>query len=61
MFRDLRQKYGEWVLDVLEYDSVAGLLEVMDKAVIKPALKMGDRLLIKKAEAIRKRHVRDYA
>jgi hypothetical protein len=22
MFRDLKQKYGEWVLDVLEYDSV---------------------------------------
>ena len=61
MFRDLRQKYGEWVLDVLEYDSVAGLLEVMDKAVIKPALRMGDQLLLKKAESIRKRHVRDYA
>jgi len=61
MFRDLRQKYGEWVLDVLEYDSVANLLEVMEKAVIKPALKMADRLLIKKAQAIRKRHVRDYA
>jgi hypothetical protein len=61
MFRDLKQKYGEWVLDVLEYDSVANLLKVMEKAVIKPALKMADQLLIKKAQAIRKRHVRDYA
>jgi pentapeptide repeat protein len=60
MFRDLKQKYGEWVLDVLEYDSVANLLEVMEKAVVKPALKMADQLLLKKAEAIRKRHVRDY-
>jgi hypothetical protein len=30
MFRDLKQKYGEWVLDVLEYDSVAGLLRVLE-------------------------------
>ena len=61
MFRDLRQKYGEWVLDVLEYDSVAGLLDVMEKAVVKPALRMSDQLLLKKAESIRRRHVRDYA
>jgi hypothetical protein len=61
MFGDLKQKYGEWVLDVLEYDSVTNLLKVMEKAVIKPALKMADQLLIKKAQAIRKRHVRDYA
>jgi Pentapeptide repeats (8 copies) len=61
MFRDLRQKYGNWVLDVLQYDSVANLLEVMEEAVIKPALEMADQLLIKKAQAIRKRHVRDYA
>src|SRR5262245_847822 len=61
MFRDLKQKYGEWVLDVLEYDSVANLLKVMEKAVLKPALKLADQLLIKKAQTIRKRHVSDYA
>jgi hypothetical protein len=60
MFRDLRQKYGEWVLDVLEYDSVANLLEVMEKAVVQPALERSDQLLLKKTEALRKRHVRDY-
>jgi hypothetical protein len=60
MFRDLRQKYGEWVLDVLKYDSVDGLLQVLDKAVVEPALEKGQQLLLKKAETIHTRHVRDY-
>ena len=60
MFRDLKQKYGEWVLDVLEYDSAAHLLQALEKAVVKPALEKADLLLLKKAEAIRKRHVKDY-
>jgi uncharacterized protein YjbI with pentapeptide repeats len=60
MFRDLRQKYGEWVLDVLKYDSTDNLLHVLDKAVIRPALEMSQKLLLKKAEAIRDRHVNDY-
>lgn len=60
MFRDLKQKYGDWVLDVLEYDSVDGLLGVFDKAVVGPALKKSQELVLKKAEAIRVRHVRDY-
>jgi len=60
MFRDLKQKYGEWVLDVLEYDSAANLLQALEKAVVKPALEKADLLLLKKAEAIRKRHVKDY-
>lgn len=60
MFRDLQQKYGEWVLDVLKYDSADNLLKVLEKAVIKPALKKADQLLLKKAEGIRDRHVKDY-
>lgn len=60
MFQDLQQKYGDWVLDVLKYDSADNLLKVLDKAVIKPALKKADELLIKKAEGIRDRHVKDY-
>jgi hypothetical protein len=60
MFRDLQQKYGDWVLDVLRYDSADNLLKVLDKAVVKPALKKADELLIKKAEGIRDRHVKDY-
>lgn len=60
MFRDLKQKYGDWVLDVLKYDSADNLLKVMDKAVVAPALKMADKLLLKKAEAIKTRHVSEY-
>ena len=60
MFRDLKQKYGDWVLDVLKYDSADNLLKVLDKAVVKPALKKASELLMKKAEGIRDRHVKDY-
>lgn len=60
MFRDLKQKYGEWVLDVLEYDSTDNLVKVLDKAVIRPALEKGQELVLKKAEGIRSRHVHDY-
>ena len=59
MFRDLKQKY-EWALDLLAYDSTATLLKVFNKAVIVPALQREDALLLKKAEDIRVRHVRDY-
>jgi uncharacterized protein YjbI with pentapeptide repeats len=60
MFRDLKQKYGEWVLDILTYDSADSLLKVLDKAVVRPALEKADQLSLKKAEATRKRHVKDY-
>lgn len=60
MFRDLSQKYGEWVVDILEYDSVTNLVEVLEEAVVRPALELSDQLLLKKAETIRKRHIRDY-
>ena len=60
MFRDLKQKYGEWVLDVLQYDSVDNLIKVLDKAVVGPALERGQELLLKKAEKIRARHIQDY-
>ena len=60
MFRDLQQKYGEWVLDVLKYDSAGNLQEALEKAVVRPALDKADQLILKKAEAIRTRHIRDY-
>ena len=56
----LQQKYGNWVLDVLKYDSADGLIKVIDDAILKPALDMSEKLLHKKAEAIRFRHVSDY-
>jgi hypothetical protein len=60
MFRDLKQKYGEWVLDVLEYDSATNLIQHLDNAVVQPALEKADQLILKKAEAIRTRHIKDY-
>ena len=44
----------------MEYNSAANLLEVLDEAVINPALEKANQLILKKAEAIRKRHVKDY-
>ena len=60
MFRDLKQKYGAWVLDVLEYDSAESLVAVMKDAIVVPALEAADRLMAAKAETLRTRHVRDY-
>ncbi len=53
MFQDLQQKYGEWVLDLLEYDSTENLIGDLVKKVIRPALKMSKKLQLKKGEAVR--------
>ena len=60
MFRDLKQKYGSWVLDLLKYDSADGLIRTLDQAVIKPALKKADELMLEKASELRERHVNEY-
>jgi len=60
MFRDLRQKYAEWVMDILVYDSVASLVDAMEDAIVIPALQLGEKLLVKKSEEIRRRYVGDY-
>ena len=60
MFRDLQQKYGEWVLEVLQYESDANLKERLYEAVVQPALVKADQLILKKAEKIRTRHIKDY-
>lgn len=60
MFRDLRLRYSDWVLDILKYDSIESLLAVFNKAVVEPALERSDQLVHKRAESLRVRHVRDY-
>src|SRR5215208_41987 len=60
MFQGLQQKYGEWVLDLLKYDSTENLLRALEKAVVKPALEMSEKLLLKKREGIRTRRIDDY-
>jgi hypothetical protein len=61
MFRDLKSKYGDWVLDVLEYDTPSSLIAVFENAVVAPALAVEDELIARKTRDIRTRHVRDYA
>jgi hypothetical protein len=61
MFIDLQRKYKDWVMDVLEYDSIDQLMEYFEKAIVHPALQLSDALLKKKAEAtIRSRSIRDF-
>jgi uncharacterized protein YjbI with pentapeptide repeats len=60
MFRDLQQKYSDWVLDVRKYDSVANLQERLEKAVVRPALDKSKQLILKKTEEIRTRHINEY-
>lgn len=59
MFKDLRHKYN-WVLDPLEYASIEELLEVLDEAVIAPALALHAALLARRAQALRVRKASDY-
>jgi hypothetical protein len=59
MFRDLIGKH-EWVLDLLEYDSLPNLIAGLEEAVIKPALEKHQELLEEKARDIGKRHIKDY-
>jgi uncharacterized protein YjbI with pentapeptide repeats len=60
MFRDLKNKYPDWVLDVLAYDSASSLVRRVGNAVIRPALKRHDKLLMKKVQELQIRHVKDY-
>jgi uncharacterized protein YjbI with pentapeptide repeats len=60
MFKDLKNKHPDWVLDLLAYDSASTLVRKLGNAVIRPALKKHDELLMKKAEELRIRHVQDY-
>lgn len=60
MFVDLWKKYREWVFEPLAYDSIAGLVEVFDPAVIEPAQRRREELSVRKAEELSTRHVKDY-
>jgi len=60
MFADLQQKYRDWVLDILVYDSTDGLISVLDSAVVQPALEKAEQLFVRKAQGLRIRHARDY-
>jgi len=50
MFSDLKNRYGEWVLDVRSYNSVDEVVANLEEMIVKPALAKSDELLIKKAQ-----------
>jgi uncharacterized protein YjbI with pentapeptide repeats len=60
MFKDLKNKYSEWVLDLLKYDSIDRLLKVFNMAIVEPALSKAEELRLKKAKELHFRHVKDY-
>lgn len=59
MFMDLKAKYN-WVLEPLVYPGVRELIDVIEPAIIQPALTKHAELLAARAQAIRTRHVSDY-
>jgi hypothetical protein len=59
MFIDLRRKF-DWVLDVLEYDSIDHLLAGLQDAVIAPALHRHEALVQRRAQAVGTRHIQQY-
>jgi hypothetical protein len=60
VFEDLWKKYRDWVLDPLTYPDVNTLISVLDKAVLRPANELHDRLAARKAEELVMRHAKDY-
>ena len=60
MFQDLKLKYSEWVLDILEYDSKEKLIKCFEEAILKPALANSQVLRSRRSQPIRKRHVGEY-
>jgi hypothetical protein len=59
MFANLQNKY-DWVMDVLEYKDHKQLIAVVEKAIIRPALELENKLIPRKVEEIRKRHAKDF-
>lgn len=48
------------MLDLLEYDSADGLTDVLEEAIVRPALDKALQLIDRKTEDLKKRHVRDF-
>jgi uncharacterized protein YjbI with pentapeptide repeats len=59
MFIDLQRKF-DWVLNVLEYDSIDHLVAGLQDAVITPALQKHEALVRRRARVVGKRHIQQY-
>jgi len=60
MFTDLQNKYRDWVLDTLLYDTPSNLINVLERAIVRPALERQTELTLIKAQRLRTRHIKDY-
>src|SRR5579884_2779430 len=60
MFTDLQNRYHDWVLDTLRYDTPSNLVKVLEQAIVRPALERQAELLLIKAQDLRTRHIKDY-
>jgi hypothetical protein len=58
MFQNLQAKY-DWVMDVIEYDTIDHLIAGLDPAILDPALEMHDKLVARKARALKSRRITD--
>src|SRR5260370_23763949 len=61
MFTDLQNRYRDWVLDTLLYDTPSNLVNVLERAIVQPALARQAELLLIKAQGLRTRHIKDYS
>jgi hypothetical protein len=57
MLQDLWIKHRDWVFDPVHYSSVDALVASFDKEIIAPAEARFDKLVMRKAETMRGRHV----
>jgi len=60
MFTDLLNKNRDRVLDTLPYDSIDNLVLKLENAVIKPALKKHEELMLIKNQELKFRNLKDY-
>jgi len=60
MFADLKQKYDQWVLDLLRYDTLENLRLAFEPAIIVPALEKHAELAARKAQTLVERDIRSY-
>jgi hypothetical protein len=60
MFTDLQNRYHDWVLDTLLYDTPSNLIDGLERAIVKPALERQAELQLIKAQGLRTRHIKDY-
>ena len=60
MFVDLSNKYRDWVLPPLEYESVERLVAVLEQAIVNPANDKLEQLRTRKAETLVIRRTSEY-